>query len=103
MDPKNNSATPVEEDSPPEFPIYEIVDSSDEALPTPKSPPRPGNKPLVRRCNRNADPPKFCGKRYFIDVVDEPQAVSGSALNPIVLDYKVGEHLALLFKKLPWI
>ena len=86
MDPKNNSTTPLEEESQPDFPIYEIVDSSDEALPTFKSPPKPGNSPLVRRSNRNVGPPKFYGNRYFIDVVHEPQAISGSASNPIVLD-----------------
>ena len=74
------------------FPIYEIVDSSDEALPKPKSIPKPGNEPPTRRSNRNVDPPKFYGKRNFIDFLDEPQVVSGTALNPIVLDNNISEH-----------
>ena len=69
------------------------MDLSDEALlPKPKSTPKPGNEPPVRRSNRNVGPPKFYGKRYFIDVVDEPQVVSGTALNLIVLDNNISQH-----------
>ena len=89
---KNNSTTPLNEDSPVNFPIYEIVDSTDEALPKPKSTHTPVNEPPVSRSNRNVGRPKLFGKRYFIDVVDEPQVVSGMASNPIVLDNNISKH-----------
>ena len=91
-DSKNNSTTPLKKDSPVNFPFYEIVGSSDEALPKPKSTPKPGNEPPTRRSNRNVGPPSFYGKIYFVNFVDEPQVVSGTASNPIVLDNNISEH-----------
>ena len=77
----------MEEDTTTNFTVYEIVDSSDEAISATKPPTKYGNvSPVVRRSSRNVGPPKFYGKRYFIDVVDFPQATSGSASNPIILE-----------------
>ena len=85
-DTKNNSATQLEENSIINFPAYEIVDSSDESVPTSKSPPKLSNgPPIIRRSIRNVGPPKFYGKRYFIAVVDLPQMTSGLASNSIIL------------------
>ena len=50
-DSKNTSTTSQIVDSPVNFPVYEIVDSSDEALLEPKSTPKPGNEPPIRRSN----------------------------------------------------
>ena len=97
-DSKNNPTTPINEDSPVNFPIYEIVDSSDEALPKPKSTLKPGNEPPVRRSNRNMGPPKFYGKRY---VVDESQVASGTALNPIALDNNISDYSDLTHLETP--
>ena len=46
----------------------------------------------MRRSNRNVGPPKFYGKRVFIDVVDEPQLVPGAASNRIVLGNNISDH-----------
>ena len=88
LDTKNNSTSPMEEKATMNFPVYEMMDSIDEATPTAEPPTKPGNDPpVIRRSKRNIGPPKFYGKRYFIDVVDLPQEVtSGSASNPIILD-----------------
>ena len=69
------------------FPVYESVDSSDETTPATGLQTNPGNvSPIIRRSSRNVGPPKFYGKRFFIDVVDLPQATSGSASNLIILE-----------------
>ena len=102
-DTKNNSATPLEEDSITNFPVYKIVDSSDQAISTSKSPPKLGNDPpIILRSSRNVGPPKFYGKRYFIDVVDLPQVTSGSASNPIILDNNGSEKLDTTHKEAPF-
>ena len=101
-DTKNNSATPLEENSIMNFPVYEILDSSDEAVPTTMSPLKLGNDPpIIRRSSRNVGTPKFYGKRYFIDVVDLPQVTSGSASNPIILDKNGSEKLKTTHKEAP--
>ena len=65
--------------------MYEIVDSSDETVT--KLQTNPGMvSSIIRRSSRNVGPPKFYGKRFFVDVVDLPQATSGSASNPIMLE-----------------
>ena len=70
-----------------DFPVYEIVDSADDITPTTVPSTKPGNDPpIIRRSSRNVEPPKIYGKRFFVDVVDLPQATSGSASNPIVLE-----------------
>ena len=78
---------PTEEDTTTDFPVYEIVDSADETTPTTELFNKPGNDPpIIRRSSRKVGPPKFYGKRFFIDDVDLPQVTSGSATNPIVLE-----------------
>ena len=77
----------MEEDATTNFPVYESVDSSDETTPATGLQTNPGNvSPIIRRSSRNVGPPKFYGKRFFIDVVDLPQATSGLASNPIILE-----------------
>ena len=86
-DSQDNLTNPTEEDTMTDFPVYEKVDSADETTPTTVLSNKPGNDPpIIRRSNRNVGPPKFYGKKFFIDVVDLPQATSGSASNPIVLE-----------------
>ena len=70
------------------FFIYEIVDFSDEAPSNQQTSRTPGNdnNPLLRRSFRNVGPPKFYGKKYFMDVIDQFHETSGSASNPIVWD-----------------
>ena len=83
---KDNS-NPTDKDTPTDFPVYEIVDSADDSTPNPVSSNKPGNDPpIIRRSSMNVGPPKFYGKRYFIDVVELPQEISGSASNPIVIE-----------------
>ena len=63
------------------------MDLSDEAISATKPPTKSGIvSPIIGRSSRNVGPPKFCGRRFFIDVVDLPQATSGSASNPIILE-----------------
>ena len=101
-DTKNNSATPMEENSITNFPVYEIVDSSDEAVPTRLSPPKLGNDPpIIRQSSRNVDPPKFHSTIYFIDVVDLPQVTSGLASSPIILGKHGSEKLDTTHKEVP--
>ena len=70
-----------------DFPIYEIVDSSDDCTSTHDSTNKPGKvPPTIRRSSRNVGPPKFYGQRYFIDAVDRSQETSGSTANPIVIE-----------------
>ena len=82
-----DECNPTDNNSVTDFPVYEINDSSDECTvltdPTTKS----GKiTPTVRRSGRNVGPPKFYGKRYFIDAVDNIQETSGSATDPIVIE-----------------
>ena len=78
------------------------MDSSDEAVPTSKSPPKRGNDPpIIRRSRRIEGPPKFYGKRYFIDVADLPQVTPDSASNPITLDNNGREKLDTTHKEAP--
>ena len=86
-DSQNNSTLPLTEDTTTNFPVYEIVDSSDETISATKTPNNHSNvSPFIRRSSRNVAPPKFYGKRFFLDVVDLPQSTSGSASNPIILE-----------------
>ena len=85
------------------FPVYEIVDSIDEIVPTTMSPPKLGNdSPIIRQSTRNVGPPKFYGTRYFIDVVDLPQVTSDLASSPIILGKHGSEKWTLPTKRLPW-
>ena len=82
-----DECNPTDNNSVTDFPVYEINDSSDECTvltdPTTKS----GKiTPTIRRSGRNVGPPKFNGKRYFIDAVDNIQETSGSATDPIVIE-----------------
>ena len=87
LDSQNSLTVPMEEDATTNFPVYEIVDSADETTPATGLQTNPGNvSPIIHRSSRNVGPPKFYGKRFLIDVVDLPQATSGSASNPIILD-----------------
>ena len=86
-DSQYNSSNPADKDTLTDFPVYEVVDSADDSTPTTVPSNKPGNDPpIIRRSNRNVGPPKFYDKRYFIDVVDLPQEISGSASNPIVIE-----------------
>ena len=77
-----------------DFPVYEIVDSTDEATPKAELPTKPGSDPpIIRRSSRNVGPPKFYGKKYSIDVVDLPQVTICLASNPILLEnYNSGKR-----------
>ena len=87
LDSQNSSTAPMEEDATANFAVYEIVDSSDETAPATGLQTNPGNvSPIIGRSSRNVGPPKFYGKRFFIDVVDLAQSSSGSASNPIILE-----------------
>ena len=82
-----DNSNPTDKGTPTDFPVYEIVDSADDSTPTSVPSNKPGNDPpIIRRSSRNVGPPKFYGKRYFIDVVDLPQEISGSASNPIIIE-----------------
>ena len=86
------------------FFIYEIVDSSDEAPSNQQTSRTPGNdnNPLLRRSFRNVGPPKFYGKKYFMDVIGQFHETSGSASNPIVWDnISYNEPQALLLHETP--
>ena len=86
-DSQDNSTNPVEKDTLTDFPFYEIVDSADDSTPNTVPSTKPGNDPpIIRRSSRNVGTPKFYGTRFFIDVVDLPQVISGSASSPIVLE-----------------
>ena len=83
-DTQNNSTFPIEEDTTTNFPVYEIVDLSISAT-------KPAIKSstvslIIRQFSRNVGPPKFYDQRFFTDVVDLPQATSGLASNPIILE-----------------
>ena len=78
---------PTETDSNINFPVYEISDSTDECAISNSPAIIPGKIPAtIRRSSRNVGPPKFYGKRYFIDAVESVQEASGSAAEPIVLE-----------------
>ena len=62
-DSKDTSTTPQIVDSPVNIPVFEIVDSFDEAMSKTKSTPKRDNDPLICRSNRKVGPPKFYGKR----------------------------------------
>ena len=101
-DTKNNSAAPPGETSITNFPVYEIVDSSYEAVPTTMSPPKLANdSPFIRQSSRNVGQPKFYGTRYFIDVLDLLQGTSGLASSPIILDNNCSEKLDTTHKEAP--
>ena len=69
--PSNSKLTNPEKDSVTDFPVYELVDSADDSTPTTVPSNKPGNDPpIIRRSRRTVGPPKFYGKRFFIDVVD---------------------------------
>ena len=77
----------TETDSNINFPVYEISDSTDECAISNSPAIIPGKIPTtIRRSSRNVGPPKFYGKRYFIDAVESVQEASGSAAEPIVLE-----------------
>ena len=86
-----------------DFPVYEIVDSADNTTPTIDPSNKRGNDPrIIRSSSRNVGPPNFYGKRFFIDVVDLPQATSGSASNPIVVENGEPTNRTLTTVKLLW-
>ena len=87
LDSQNSSTVPMEEDATTNFPVYEIVDSSHETAPATGLQTNPGNvSPINRRSSKNVGPPKFYGKKFSIGFVDLPQATSGSASKPIILE-----------------
>ena len=87
LDSQNTSTVPMEEDATTNFPVYKIVDSSDDTTPATELQTNPGNvSPIIRRFCRKVGPPKLYGKRFFIDVVDLPQVTSGSASNLIIIE-----------------
>ena len=61
------------------FPIYEIVDSSDGATSNHQPSLNSRSEPLLRQSKRNVGPPKIYDKLYFIDVIDQLEETSGSA------------------------
>ena len=68
------------------FPIYEIVDSSDDNTTT-QGPRREeisttGNQLKLRHSSRNVGPPQFHGKRFYIDIVEDKESQYRSAINP---------------------
>ena len=80
LDSQNSLTVPMEEDATTNFPVFKIVDFADETTPATGLQTNPGKvSPIIHRSSRNVGPPKFYGKRFFIDVVDLPQATSGSA------------------------
>ena len=80
----------MEGDKSVDFPIYEIVDSSDDNATIQGTRPEEisttGNDLKLRRSSRNVGPPQFYGKRFYIDIIDDRDNQPGSALNPISLD-----------------
>ena len=80
----------VEGDKSVDFPIYEIVDSSDDNATIQGTGPEEisttGNDLKLRRSSRNVGSPQFYGKRFYIDIIDDRDNQPGSALNPISLD-----------------
>ena len=76
-----------------DFPIYEIVDSSDDIATTQgtrlEKISTTGNEFKLRRSSRNVGPPHFDGKRFYVDIIDDKDNQIGSALNPISLDGNV--------------
>ena len=73
-----------------DFPIFEIVDSSDDNAITQEIQPGEttitGNDLKLRRSSRNVGPPQFYGERLYIDIIDESDNQPGSAQKPICLD-----------------
>ena len=80
----------AEGENPVEFLVFEIEDSSEENVDTEERHPKEtiinGNDFKLRRSSRNVGPPKFYGKRFYIDIIDEIENHPGSAKNPIPLD-----------------
>ena len=83
-DSQDNSTNPAEKDTLTDFPVYEIVDSADDSTPTTVSSTKPVT--ILLSFDVLVGPPKFYGKRFFIDIVDLLQVTSDSASNPIVLE-----------------
>ena len=83
----------MEGDKSVDFPIYEIVDSSDDIATTQgtrlEKISTTGNEFKLRRTSRNVGPPHFDGKRFYVDIIDDRDNQIGSALNPISLDGNV--------------
>ena len=82
-----DECNPTDNNSVTDFPVYEISDSTDECT-VPPNPTIIFGKipPTIRRSSRNVGLPKFYGKRYFIDAVENVQEASGSATDPIVIE-----------------
>ena len=80
----------VEGDKSVNFPIFEIVDSSDDNATNRETQPEEititGNDFKLGRSIRNVGPPQFYGKNLYIDVIDETDNQPESAQNPISLD-----------------
>ena len=80
----------AEVENPVEFPVFKIEYSSEENVVTEERHPKEtiitGNDCKLRRSSRNVGPPKFYGKRFYIDIIDEIKNHPGSAKNPIPLD-----------------
>ena len=79
----------VEGDKLVDFPIFEIVDSSDDNATVEETQPEEtintGNDFKLRRSSRNVGPTHFYGKRFYKDIIDETDYKLGSARNPIPL------------------
>ena len=81
---RSDSAQPEEPSI--NVPIFEIVDSSDEAPIEQPTTANSGNETFLSRSSQNLGPPKIHSKRHYIDFIQQFDKTSGSASNPINLD-----------------